>query len=138
MNDITVIDPTAPATGRPARTPWQVRVLAGIVIMLALVTSYGAIYFTFWFEDPEPNLGSWAFVIAFIGINVVSLAAMRGLVRGSTRSHRVLVGFTILGMLWCVAKLVFWQETESLVFGVLNVVCLGLLLAPRTRHHAGL
>ena len=136
MNDTTVIDTTTPAAARTTRSPWQVRLLAGIVILLALVTSYGAIYFSFWFEDPEPGLGSWAFVIAFIGINVVALVAARGLVRGNARSHRVLVGFTVLGMLWCVAKLVFWQETEALVFGALNLGCLALLLAPRTRHHA--
>ena len=136
MNDTTVIDTTTPAAARTTRSPWQVRLLAGIVILLALVTSYGAIYFSFYFEDPDPGLGSWAFVTGFIAINVAALVAVRALVRGSARSLRVLVGFTVLGMLWCVAKLVFWQETEALVFGALNVVCLALLVAPPTRRHA--
>jgi hypothetical protein len=35
----------------------------------------------------------------------------------------------------CIAKLVFWAEVESLVFGAANVVGLALLLAPRTRAY---
>ena len=46
-----------------------------------------------------------------------------------------LLGYGVLGILWCIAKLVFWQETEALVFGVSNVVALLLLAAPQTRRH---
>ena len=43
--------------------------------------------------------------------------------------------YGVVGILWCIAKLVFWQETEALAFGVVNVVCLALLAAPRTRRY---
>ena len=119
------------------RTPWQVRTLAAVVTLLAVVTSYGAIYFSFWFEDPDPGLGSWVFVTVFIGINITAVVAVAALVRRSRTGWRLLLGYTVLGMLWCVAKLVFWHETESLVFGVLDLACLALLLAPRTRRHVG-
>ena len=125
-----------PATAAPTgRTPWQVRALAVVVTLLALVTSYGAIYFSFFFEDPDPGVGTWVFVTVFLSLNVTAAAAVRSLVRGTEAARRVLLGYSVLGILWCVAKLVFWQETESLVFGALNVVCLGLLVAPRTRSH---
>jgi hypothetical protein len=132
-NTLTVPAPTEPAT---ARTPWQVRVLAAVTALLVLVTSYGAIYFSFWFEDPDPGLGTWVFVTEFLGINVVAAVAAVALVRRQRSGWQTLVGYTVVGMLWCVAKLVFWQETESLVFGAANLLCLGLLLAPRTRAHA--
>ena len=124
-----------PAAATVSRTPWQVRTLAVIVALLALVTSYGAIYFSFYFEDPDPGVGTWVFVTVFLGLNVIAAVAARGLVARNETGRRVLLGYTVLGILWCIAKLVFWSETEALVFGALNVVCLGLLLAPRTRAH---
>ena len=127
---------TTPTTTRPARrAPWPVWTLSSVVLLLALVTSYGAVYFTFVFGDPDPGLGSWVFVAVFFAINIVAAAAAVGLVRGSRLAWRVLVGYGALGILWCVAKLVFWSETESLAFGALNVVCLALLSAPRTRAY---
>ena len=133
----TVADRPSRTTDRPAvRSPWQVRTLVAIVTLLALVTSYGAIYFTFFFEDPDPGLGSWVFVTVFLGLNLTAVAAVRAVLSGSGTGRKVLIGWTVLGMLWCVAKLVFWHETESLVFGVLDLACLLLLLAPRTRRHS--
>lgn len=32
----------------------------------------GAIYFSFNFEDPNPGIGSWVFVTAFLAIDVVA------------------------------------------------------------------
>ena len=115
------------------RAPWTVRVLAGIVFLLALVTSYGAIYFSFYFEDPDPGPGSWVFVAAFLGINVLAAAAAYGLLHGRRLGWQLLMAYGVLGILWCIAKLVFWSETESLVFGAANVAGLALLTAPRTR-----
>lgn len=131
-----LVSTAAPST--PARkAPWTVKVLSTVIVLLALVTSYGAIYFTFYFENPDPGLGSWVFVTVFIAINVLATASAVALVRGSRTGWRVLVGYGVLGILWCIAKLVFWHETESLVFGASNVLALGLLAAPRTRRHAG-
>lgn len=118
------------------RTPWTVHVLGTVTLLLALVTSYGAIYFSFFFEDPDPGPGSWAFVAGFLAINVVAATSAVGLWRGRRLAWQVLVGYGVLGILWCIAKLVFWSETESLVFGAANVLGLALLAAPATRRHA--
>ncbi len=128
--------PIAPVTTATARTPWTVHVLGTIVMLLALVTSYGAIYFSFYFEDPDPGLGSWAFAIGFLTINAVAAASAVGLWRGRLVAWQVLLGYGVLGILWCIAKLVFWSEVESLIFGAANIVGLALLAAPRTREHA--
>jgi cation transport ATPase len=123
---------------RPVRrTPWTVRVAAAIVLLLAVVTSYGAIYFSFYFQDPEVGLGSYAFVAAFLAINVTAAAAAASLLRGSSTGWRVLVGYGVLGIVWCIAKLVFWQEEEAMLFGAANVAYLVLLMARRTRQHLG-
>ena len=125
-----------PATSTEARkAPWTVKVLSAVTVLLALVTSYGSVYFSFYFENPDPGLGSWIFAITFIAINVVATAAVVALVRGHRLGWQVLVGYGVLGILWCIAKLVFWHETEALVFGAANVLTLGLLAAPRSRRH---
>lgn len=137
MTQLTHTESTAshgPEAGN-ARAPWTVKVLAGVVFLLALVTSYGAIYFSFFFESPDPGLGAWAFVAGFLGINVLATTAAFGLLRGRRLGWQLLVTYGVLGILWCVAKLVFWAETESLVFGVANVLGLALLAAPRTRAY---
>ena len=126
-----------PAVDRPARAPWTVTVLSAIVLLLAVVTSYGSIYFSFYFENPDPGLGSWAFVALFLAINAAAAVSAVALLRGSRGGWLALLGYGVLGILWCIAKLVFWQETEALVFGVSNVVALLLLAAPQTRRHVG-
>ncbi len=131
MSQLATAAPTTPVR----KAPWTVKVLSTVTVLLALVTSYGAIYFSFYFEDPDPGLGSWVFVIVFIAINVVATASTLALVKGSRTAWKVLLGYGVLGILWCVAKLVFWHETESLVFGAFNMLALGLLTAPRTRTY---
>ncbi len=117
------------------RAPWTARVLSTVVVLLTLVTSYGAIYFSFFYGDPEPGLGSWTFATAFLTVNAVAAVSAVALLRGSRRGWSLLVGYGVLGILWCIAKLVFWEETESLVFGAANILGLALLAAPSTRRH---
>src|SRR3712207_4202620 len=96
---------TIPApTGTTPGAPWTVKVLSTLVLLLTIVTSYGAIYFSFYFENPDPGVGSYAFVVAFLAINVVAATAALGLLRGSARAWRVLLGYGVLGILWCIAK----------------------------------
>lgn len=128
----------ASSLDRPVRrAPWTVRVVAAIVLLLAVVTSYGAIYFSFYFENPDVGLVSWVFATGFIGINIVAASSAVALLKGSGTGWRVLLAYGVLGILWCIAKLVFWSEEEALVFGVANVVYLALLGARSTREHVG-
>jgi hypothetical protein len=106
-----------------------------ITALLTVVTSYGAVYFSFFFESPEPGPGSWVFVTVFIAINVCAAIAAAGLLRGHGTARWVLVGYGVLGVLWCIAKLVFWSETEALVFGAANVLVLVLLFRPKVRSY---
>ena len=127
---------TLTAVPTSSRTPWTVHVVGILTLLLATVTSYGAIYFSFFFENPSPGLGSWVFVVVFLGMNAVAVASAIALWRGRRTGQQVLVAYGVVGILWCIAKLVFWSETESLVFGVANVLTLAMLLTPRTREYA--
>ena len=132
-----LVSPSAAVTAHPTRAPWTVTVLTTITLPLAVVTSYGAIYFSFFFENPDPGLGSWVFVTAFLAINAVAAVSAVAMFRGSRAGWQVLLGYGALGIVWCGVKLVFWQETESLVFGASNVVMRLLSAAPRTRRYGG-
>jgi hypothetical protein len=134
MSQLTNQAAPAPSVGagRPPVTLWVTTVLT---LLLALVSSYGSIYFSFYFEDPDPGIGSWTFVAGFIAIAVTGAASAIAALRGSRTGWRMLAGYGVLGILWCIAKLVFWQEVEALVFGAVNLLILGMLFAPRTRRY---
>lgn len=100
-----------------------------------MVTSYGAIYFSFFFESPDVGVGNWVFTAVFLAINTAAAASAVALLRGSLTGWRVLVGYGVFGIVWCIAKLVFWQEEEALLFGAANVGYLTLLAARRSRRH---
>ena len=76
------------------------------------------------------------FVVVFLGMNAVAAAWPSALWRGRRAGWQLLVAYGVVGILWCIAKLVFRSETESLVFGVANVLALAMLLTPRTRAYA--
>ncbi len=114
--------PAAAPAGR--RLPTGVRVACVLTLLMAAVTSYGAYYFSFVFEDPQAGLGTYAFVTLFWAITLTASVAAVGLLRGSETARRVLVGYGWAEIAWTAAKLVFWQETEALVFGVVSVAVL--------------
>ena len=133
MSQLATSRPVVPgASGGAPAAVWSA---ALITALLTVVTSYGAVYFSFFFEDPEPGLGSWVFVTVFIAINVCAAIAAAGLLRGHGTARWALVGYGVLGVIWCIAKLVFWSETEALVFGAANVLVLVLLFMPKVRSY---
>ncbi len=115
---------TTPAAGR---RPRSVLVVCLLTLLAAVVTSYGAYYFSFVFEDPSPGAGTYAFVTVFWAIALTAALAAVGLLRGSETARRVLVGYGWAQVAWTVAKLVFWQETEALVFGAVTVATLAVV-----------
>jgi hypothetical protein len=134
MSDlVTAHAPASPPAAGRGRAPLPLWAAAVLTWLLAVVTSYGSIYFSFYFEDPDPGWGSWLFVVVFIAIAALASGSAVAMVRGSATGRRVLVGYGVLGIAWCVAKLVFWHEAEALVFGAVNVAVLALLAARRGR-----
>lgn len=119
-----------------ARTPFTVWAAAALTVAIALVTSYGAAYFSlFWEQAPPRSPATWSFAVAFVAIAAVGVAAAVAVVRGSNTARKVLVGYAVFGILFTAAKLIWWQETEALVFGALDVVLIALAMARPTRNH---
>ena len=123
--------PDAPtATEARHRPPVRLTAVAAVTTLHSLVTSYGAYYFTFVFEDPQPVWWSYLFVGVFWALALSGATAAWCAVRGSERARRLLVAYCGLGLAWTAAKLVFWHETEAMVFGVVGLC---VLLVARSR-----
>jgi hypothetical protein len=115
------------------RTPVPVLAAATIVVLLAAVTSYGAVYFTY----SRVSTVSLIFVTFFLGLKASAIIAAGGLLRGRWWSRRLLLGYALgweVG--FSAVKLIFWHERAALVFGaVALLVLVPLLLMPATRRH---
>jgi hypothetical protein len=118
---------------RVPATVWTVVLLTPV---LALVTSGGAVYFSLlWEGAPQRSLWTVAFAVAYVAISVAGVVAALGLIRGNRRAYRTLVGYAAFGICFTLVKLVFWQETEAIVFGAASAVLLASTLSRPTRRH---
>jgi hypothetical protein len=117
---------------RPA-TVWVATVLT---YALAAVTSYGATYFTlFWEGAPQRSVGTVLFVVAFIAVAVTGVAAATNVFKGSNTARKVLIGYALFGICFTVAKLIWWQETEATVFGAADVALIALAMSRSVRSY---
>lgn len=107
-----------------------------MLVVLPLVTSYGAFYFTYLYEGgTDAGLLGGLFVAFFWAVSATGLKAGLGLLRGNRRAQAVVLSYCLAMVLWTVAKLVFWHETEALVFGVAALVVAALSSSPSARAH---
>ena len=60
------------------------------------------------------------------GIDVAGVVAAVGLVRGSNGARKALIAYALFGICFTIAKLIWWQETEALVFGGLDLVLIAV------------
>ena len=121
-------------TGTTHNRPITATVALVLTSLLALVTSGGAIYFSLlWSQAPPLNVWTVLFAVAFVAVAIAGIMAAMALARGSERGRRGVVAYAAFGILFTLAKLVWWQETEAIVFGVLDVVLLLLVSSRRLR-----
>jgi hypothetical protein len=118
------------------RAPATARTIAVLAPVLAFVTSGGAVYFSlFWAGAPERSPWTVIFAVTYVAVSAAGVAAAMGVLRGSRTALPFLVGYAVLGIGFTIVKLVFWQETEALLFGAAHVVILALALSRPTRRH---
>lgn len=104
--------------------------VAALALTLAIagVTTGGAIYFSlFWAEAPDPSVWTVLFAVGFAAVSVLAVVAAVALARGSERGRRGVIAYATFGILFTLAKLIWWQETEAIVFGALDIVLLLLV-----------
>lgn len=101
-----------------------------LTALLATTTSAGAVYFSLlWSQAPAVSVWTILFAVGFVAVAVVGVAAAVALVRGSERGRRTVIAYATFGILFTLAKLIWWQETEAVVFGAGDIAL--LLLASR-------
>jgi hypothetical protein len=114
--------------------PMAATVALVVTSLIAVVTSGGAVYFSLlWAQAPPVTVWTVLFAIAFVAIAIGGVLAATALARGSERGRRGVIAYAAFGILFTLAKLVWWQETEAIVFGALDVVLLLLVSARRVR-----
>ncbi len=104
---------------------------AVLLVLLAIVSSAGMIYFGFFYSEPSAGV-----VFAAIGVaqHATGLATLPGLLRGSRTPWLVAVGYAWSYSFWSVYKVFAESETSSVPYLVVSLALLGLLLAPATRR----
>lgn len=105
-----------------------------LTVAIAAVTTGGAIYFSlFWAEAPAPSVWTVLFAVGFAAVSALGVVAAVALARGSERGRRGVIGYATFGILFTLAKLIWWQETEAIVFGALDIALLLLVSSRRLR-----
>lgn len=115
-------------------------VVAALLLTLAIatVTTGGAIYFSlFWAQAPAPSVWTVLFAVGFAAVSALGVVAATALARGSERGRRWVIAYATFGILFTLAKLIWWQETQAIVFGALDIALLLLVSTRRVRRWTG-
>ena len=128
---------TTTATPARVRTPLAVRAAAGLVLVLAAVSTFGLVMFgVVWNEDP---LGPGAVFAAFmIATAATAVAAVPSLLRGTVTGWAVTGVWGCCYTYWSVYKVFGEQEFESLGFLAAGCGVVALLATRSARVHAGI
>jgi hypothetical protein len=121
--------PTAVA-GRRARPPAAVVAATALTLLVGAVSAFGSFYFALVYDNANPGPAAYAFVGVFWAATLVGMVGAVGLLRRAEQGRRALLGYCGAQLLWTLAKLVVWHESEALVFGAVTAV---VLLAARSR-----
>lgn len=121
------------ATLETTRTrPGPTVITAAVLLVLqALVSSAGMIYFSFFVGEVGAGV-----VFAAVGVaqHATGLATLPGLLRGSRTPWLVAIGYAWSYSFWNVYKTFAEGEASSLPYLVVSLTLLALLLLPATRH----
>lgn len=126
------------STGAPSsvRAPLPVRFAAGLLVLLAAVSSFGVVMFSFFWGDSGLGAGA-VFAAVALTAAVTAVAAVPSLLRGQPAGWAVTTGWATAYTYWSVYKVFAEGEFQSAGFLVAAIVLLTLLLTPRARSHAG-
>ncbi len=123
---------------RQGTRPTAVVVALLLTLAIAAVTTGGAIYFSlFWAQAPAPSVWTVLFAVGFAAVSALGVVAATALSRGSERGRRWVIAYATFGIVFTLAKLIWWQETEAIVFGALDIALLLLVSSRRVRGWTG-
>lgn len=127
-------DTTTTPTARNRRAPLTTRAAAVLLVLLALLHGAGVAFFTL-VASPDPFGPVLGFTAVALAAAVTALAAVPGLLRGSHPAWVVALCWAGAFAYWTAYKIPVEDEPEGLVFLAVDLLLLGLLLAPATRRH---
>jgi hypothetical protein len=105
-----------------------------LTVAIAAVTTGGAIYFSlFWADAPDPSVWTVLFALGFAAVAALGGLAAGAMARRRERGRRGVIAYATFGILFTLAKLIWWQETEAITFGVLDIALLLLVSSRRVR-----
>jgi hypothetical protein len=107
---------------------------SGLALLAACVGGYGSVYFTG--QEGWTDLGV-TFVTAYLFLSALGAASAVALLLGRTAGRYGLMAFGVWMAVFTTLKLVAFQETEAIVFGVVGLVVLGLASRPSVRLYVG-
>jgi D-alanyl-lipoteichoic acid acyltransferase DltB (MBOAT superfamily) len=106
------------ATGR------REKAAAVLALPLGLMTVAGGIVFWEW--------SAWTFIaVIALAMGAAFLTGAVRVLRGDAAGARILLAAACTQVLFTIAKLVFWQETEAGLFGLVALVIAALLWSHR-------
>ncbi len=123
----------SPAPTRSAPPPAALGA-SGLALLAALVGGYGAVYFTG--KEGWSDLGV-VFVAAYLFLSALGALSAVATLAGRASGRSGLLAFGTWMVAFTTLKLVAWQETEAVVFGVVGLAVLVLASRPSVRAHVG-
>lgn len=119
------------------RSPLVVRAAAGLLVLLAAVSTFGLVMFSFVWGGHGLGVGVVLAVVA-VAAAVTAVAAVPSLVRGDRAGWTVTFVWSCCYTYWSTYKVFAEEEFESALFLAVGAVIVALLLTKGARVHAGI
>ena len=119
------------------RSPLVVRAAAALLALLAAVSTFGVVMFSFVWGDHGVGVGV-VFAVVAIAAAVTAVAALPSLLRGGRAGWVVTFVWSCCYTYWSFYKVFGQEEFESSLFLVVGAGIVALLSTKGARAHAGI
>ena len=119
------------------RSPLGVRVAAALLVLLAAVSTFGLVMFSFVWGDHGVGVGV-VFAVVAVAAAVTAVAAVPSLLRGDRAGWTVAFVWSCCYTYWSFYKVFAEKEFESALFLVAGAGIVALLSTKGARAHAGI
>ena len=119
------------------RSPLVVRAAAGLLVLLAAVSTFGLVMFSFVWGDHGVGVGV-VFAVVAVAAAVTAVAAVPSLLRGDRAGWAVTFVWSCCYTYWSFYKVFAEEEFESALFLAVAVGLVALLSTRAARAYAGI
>ena len=119
------------------RSPLVVRAAAALLVLLAAVSTFGLVMFSFVWGDHGVGVGV-VFAVVAVAAALTAVAAVPSLLRGDRTGWAVAFVWSCCYTYWSTYKVFAEEEFESALFLVVGAGVVTLLSTRGARAHAGI